>query len=167
MPAGLSVNATSGVISGTPTAAATSTVTLKATNSAGSTTKSLALTVSAATPATGTLTVVQTIQNDWGTGFTAQVVISNPTSAAVSNWSLGFTFDGKVTDIWSAAVASQVGTKWVVSPVAWTSTIPAGGSVTFGYNGTPGTTNKIPTAFLINGTAAGGTTGGGTAVAPV
>ncbi|NCX47857.1 MAG: hypothetical protein EBW82_04455, partial [Verrucomicrobia bacterium] len=39
--------------------------------------------------------------------------------------------------------------------------------VPFGYNGTPGTTNKIPVAFLINGTAAGGTTGGGTAVAPV
>ncbi|NBS07458.1 MAG: hypothetical protein EBS69_08770 [Verrucomicrobia bacterium] len=165
LPSGLTVNATSGVISGTPTAAATSTVTLKATNAGGSGTKTLTITVVAA-PSTGTLTVVQTIQNDWGTGFTAQIVISNPTSAAVSNWSLGFTFDGKVTDIWSAAVASQVGTKWVVSPVAWTSAIPAGGSVTFGYNGTPGTTYKIPAAFLINGTAAGGTTGGGTAVAP-
>ena len=167
LPAGLTVNATSGVISGTPTAVATSTVTLRATNAGGSGTKSLIVTVTAATPATGNLTVVQTIQNDWGTGFTAQVVISNPTSAAVSNWSLGFTFDGKIPEIWSATVASQVGAKWVVNPAAWTSTIPAGGSVTFGYNGTPGTTNKIPTAFLINGTAAGGTTGGGTAVAPV
>jgi GH18 family chitinase/aryl-phospho-beta-D-glucosidase BglC (GH1 family)/predicted carbohydrate-binding protein with CBM5 and CBM33 domain len=166
LPAGLTVDATSGVISGTPTAAAASTVTLKATNAGGSGTKTLTITVVAAS-VTGTLTVLQTIQNDWGTGFTAQVVISNPTSAAVSNWSLGFTFDGKITDIWSAAVASQAGTKWVVSPVAWTSTIPAGGSVTFGYNGTPGTTYKIPVAFLINGTAAGRTTNEGTAVAPV
>jgi GH18 family chitinase len=166
LPAGLTVNVTSGVISGTPTVAATSAVVLKATNAAGAGTKTLTITVAVA-PATATLTVVQTIQNDWGTGFTAQVVISNPTSAAVSNWSLGFTFDGKIPEIWSAAVASQVGTKWAVSPVAWTSTIPAGGSVTFGYNGTPGTINKIPAAFLINGTAAGGTTGGGTAVAPV
>ena len=166
LPAGLTINATSGVISGTPIAAATSAVTLKATNATGSGTKTLTITVAAA-PATATLTVVQTIQNDWGTGFTAQVVISNPTSAAVSNWRLGFTFDGKITDIWSASVGSQVGTKWVVSPVAWTSTIPAGGSVTFGYNANSGTTYKIPAAFLINGTAVGGTTGGGSAVAPV
>ena len=48
LPAGLTVNATSGVISGTPTVAATSNVTLNATNAGGSATKALTITVAAA-----------------------------------------------------------------------------------------------------------------------
>jgi hypothetical protein len=47
LPAGLSVNTGTGVISGTPTTAATSTVTLGASNSSGSDSESLTLTISA------------------------------------------------------------------------------------------------------------------------
>src|SRR6202041_3460770 len=45
LPAGLSVNTTSGLISGTPTAAGTSTVTLSATNSTGTGNATLTLTI--------------------------------------------------------------------------------------------------------------------------
>jgi hypothetical protein len=51
LPAGLSVNTTTGVISGTPTTAATSSVTISAINSGGTGTKTLSITVSAATSA--------------------------------------------------------------------------------------------------------------------
>jgi len=57
LPAGLTVNTTTGVISGTPTTAGTSTVTLSATNTGGTGNKTLTITISAApaeTPYGGT-----------------------------------------------------------------------------------------------------------------
>ena len=57
LPADLSLNVNTGEISGTPTAAGTSTFTVKATNSAGSDTKELSITITKAAPAEHTITV--------------------------------------------------------------------------------------------------------------
>ena len=57
LPAGLSLNADTGEISGTPTAEGTATFTVKATNSAGSNTKELSITITKAAPAEYTVTV--------------------------------------------------------------------------------------------------------------
>ena len=57
LPAGLSLNKDTGEISGTPTAEGTATFTVKATNSAGSNTKELSITITKAAPAEHTITV--------------------------------------------------------------------------------------------------------------
>ena len=57
LPAGLSLNADTGEISGTPTAEGTATFTVKATNSAGSNTKELSITIAKAAPTEHTITV--------------------------------------------------------------------------------------------------------------
>ena len=57
LPADLSLNVNTGEISGTPTAAGTSTFTIKATNSAGSDTKELSITITNAPAAEHTVTV--------------------------------------------------------------------------------------------------------------
>ena len=57
LPAGLSLNADNGEISGTPTADGTAKFTVKATNSAGSNTKELSITITKAAPAEHTVTV--------------------------------------------------------------------------------------------------------------
>ena len=57
LPAGLSLNADTGEISGTPTAEGTATFTVKATNSAGSNTKELSITITKAAPAEFTISV--------------------------------------------------------------------------------------------------------------
>ena len=57
LPADLSLNKDTGEISGTPTAAGTSTFTVKATNSAGSNTKELSITITKAAPTEHTVTV--------------------------------------------------------------------------------------------------------------
>jgi cathepsin L len=53
LPDGLAINATSGAITGTPTAAGTSSVSLSATNANGTGTATLTLTVTTTTPVTG------------------------------------------------------------------------------------------------------------------
>ncbi len=57
LPAGLSLNADTGEISGTPTAEGTAKFTVKATNSAGSNTKELSITIAKAAPTEYTITV--------------------------------------------------------------------------------------------------------------
>ncbi len=57
LPTGLSLNVNTGEISGTPTAAGSSTFTVKATNSAGSNTKELSITITKAPAAEYTVTV--------------------------------------------------------------------------------------------------------------
>ena len=79
LPAGLSVNTTTGVISGTPTTAGTSSVTLSATNAAGTGSATLALTINAlpAPVITSALTASGTV----GTAFSYTITASNnPTS---------------------------------------------------------------------------------------
>ncbi len=99
------------------------------------------------------------ITSDWGSGYTATVTITNTTNATMNPWSLGWTFDGQVTAIWNAVVGSHSGDQWSIKPEAWNSSIPAGGSISFGFNGVPGVKNKTPTNFVLNGTSTGG--GGG------
>ena len=57
LPDGLTLNETTGEISGTPTAAGTASLTVKAENSAGSDTKELSITIAKAAPAEHTVTV--------------------------------------------------------------------------------------------------------------
>src|SRR5208282_5402718 len=78
LPAGLSVNSTSGLISGTPTTAGTSTVTLSATDSGGTGSATLTLTINPAAPV---ITSATTASGTVGSAFSYQITASNaPTS---------------------------------------------------------------------------------------
>ena len=74
LPAGLSLNADTGEISGTPTAEGTATFTVKATNSAGSNTKELSITITKAAPAEHTITVT-TEGNGTASASSAKAVV--------------------------------------------------------------------------------------------
>lgn len=90
--------------------------------------------------------------NSWGSGFTGSVTLTNTGSTPWTSWNLAFTFPGdqKVTQGWSA-VYSQAGSAVTVTNAAWNGSVPAGGSTTFGFNGSYSGTNAAPTAFTVNG----------------
>ncbi len=78
LPAGLTVNTSSGLISGTPTAAGTSNVTVSATNGGGTGSAPLTLTVNAVPPV---ITSSGTASGTVGTAFSYQITATNiPTS---------------------------------------------------------------------------------------
>lgn len=83
------------------------------------------------------------------------MTIANGGSTAVNGWSLVFTLPGaqKITNVWSAS-ATQSGKQVTATNAACNATIPAGGSVNFGFSAgsTPGT-NGVPASFTLNGKA--------------
>ncbi|HVD96827.1 MAG TPA: carbohydrate-binding protein, partial [Cytophagaceae bacterium] len=87
LPAGLSVNTTSGVISGTPTAAGTFNATVTATNSSGTGSKAVTITVTQPAPV---ISSAATATGTTGTTFSYQIAASNsPTSFGASGLPAG------------------------------------------------------------------------------
>jgi hypothetical protein len=96
------------------------------------------------------------VTSDWGSGFTGQVNIRNSGSTAVTNWSLELDFPGQITSIWDATVASHAGNHYVVQNAGWNSTIAAGATVSFGFNGSPGNVTAGPTNYVLHGDTGAG-----------
>ncbi|HEY6922472.1 MAG TPA: endo-1,4-beta-xylanase [Steroidobacteraceae bacterium] len=106
-------------------------------------------------PPTGSCKVTYAITNQWNTGFTAGVTITNTSSAAISGWTLAWSFaNGQtVTQLWNGS-ETQSGANVTVTNLNYNANIPAGGSYNgVGFQGTWSGTNSLPTAFTLNGTA--------------
>ncbi|BDI32088.1 hypothetical protein CCAX7_41390 [Capsulimonas corticalis] len=112
LPAGLSVNTSTGAISGTPTASGTSTVTLGATNAGGTGNKTLTITIAAAPPAVPVISSGATASGTVGTAFSYQITASNsPTSYSASGLPAGLsvnTSTGLISGTPTAAGTSTV-----------------------------------------------------------
>ena len=110
--------------------------------------------VPTATPATGgSCSINYNIANDWGSGATVQVTITNSGSTAINGWTLAWTFSGNqsVTNAWNGNL-TQTGTAVTVTDVGWNGTLsPNGGSASFGFNLNYSGSNTVPTPFTLNG----------------
>jgi hypothetical protein len=166
LPSGVtaSFSPTSSTTSSVLTLAASSTATTGAftvtvTGTSGSTTESTSFTLNVAPVVVASAcTVDYKITSQWTGGFGAAITIVNGGSTTLSNWTLTWSFaNGQtISGSWNGNV-TQSGANVTVSEQSGQSwqNIPAGGSYTgFGFNGTwNGTTNSIPAAFSLNGTA--------------
>ncbi|MDQ1066385.1 glycoside hydrolase family 6 protein [Streptomyces canus] len=96
-------------------------------------------------------TVDYKVQNQWDTGFTAAVTVTNNTTAK-SSWSLKWSYTGnqKVTSGWNAKI-SQSGTAVTAANESYNGTLGTGGSASFGFQGTYSGTNAVPATFTLDG----------------
>ncbi|OAR26260.1 cellulose 1,4-beta-cellobiosidase [Streptomyces sp. ERV7] len=95
--------------------------------------------------------------NDWGSGFTADITVTNRGSAAIDGWTLTYAYAGnqQLTNGWNGTWTQSAKTV-TVKAADWNKTIAAGGAVTAGGQFTYSGTNTAPTAFALNGTACTG-----------
>jgi mannan endo-1,4-beta-mannosidase len=90
--------------------------------------------------------------NDWGSGFTANVAVTNTGASAITGWSLKWTFGGNqaVSNAWNATV-TQSGQAVTAVNMSYNATIAARGNVQFGFQATYSGANAVPAQFTLNG----------------
>ncbi|AXI90289.1 glycosyl hydrolase family 5 [Streptomyces sp. ETH9427] len=105
-------------------------------------------------PGTPAACTVSYTTNVWPGGFTANVTVTNNGSAPVDGWRLGFSLPPgqSVVHAWNASVTPSSGAVTATAP-ADNPRIAAGGSQTFGFQGTYSGSFAQPDAFQLNGTS--------------
>lgn len=90
--------------------------------------------------------------SSWPGGFTADVQVSNTGTAPVDGWKLGFTLPSgqTVTQAWNAVLSPASGAVTATN-AAFNTRIAAGGSQSFGFQGTYSGTFAEPQQFTLNG----------------
>jgi uncharacterized membrane protein len=136
--------------------AGTSTVTITGTSGSLSATTTISLTVTTSGGTGMKCTVDYVISPQNSSAFGAAITIDNTGTTAWTSWTLTWTFaNGQtVSSLWNG-METQSGANVTVKNESYNGSIAAGGSLSgIGFNGTwNGTTNAIPTAFSLNGTA--------------
>jgi Glycosyl hydrolase family 48/Cellulose binding domain/Putative Ig domain len=153
LPTGLTISPATGLISGTPTTAATYSVAVTATDTTGASgSASFTWTIGSTSPPPPASCSVSYTPNNWQGGFTANIEISNTGTSTINGWTLAFTFPGdeKITDAWNG-VASQSGESVSITNESYNATIAAGGNTTLGFQGTWTNSDAPPTSFTVNG----------------
>ncbi len=153
LPAGLSINSSTGLISGTPTTAGTSTVTVTARDGTGASGSATFTWTVATSTSGGTCHVSYTTTSEWAGGFTANVTITNTAASAINGWTLKFTFPGDqhITNAWNGS-ASQSGEAVTITNASYNGSIPAGGNTSLGFQGTWTSSDATPASYTLNGT---------------
>jgi beta-glucosidase len=96
--------------------------------------------------------VTYNLLNDWGSGATVNVTITNNSATPLSNWYLAWNFANNqtITNLWNGIV-SQSSKAVVVNNASYNGTIAAnGGAVSFGFNLSYSGTNAKPAGFTLN-----------------
>ncbi|MGW0286484.1 glycoside hydrolase family 48 protein [Streptomyces sp. NPDC003236] len=95
--------------------------------------------------------------NDWGSGFTADLTLTNRGTAAIDGWTLTYGYSGnqRLSNGWNGSW-SQSGQTVTVKNASYNGTIAAGAAVSTGAQFTYSGTNAAPASFAVNGTTCAG-----------
>ncbi|MEV6212303.1 glycoside hydrolase family 6 protein [Kitasatospora sp. NPDC051914] len=86
------------------------------------------------------------VSNDWGSGFTADVTVTNTGTTATTGWKVTWTFPGnqQITNLWNG-VQTQSGQSVSVVNQGYNGALGAGGSAGFGFQAGYSGANGVPT----------------------
>jgi len=95
------------------------------------------------------------VENNWGSGFQAQMTIVNHQSSPLVNWNLEFDSPLNISSAWDGQLVSHVGNHYKVANAGYNATIAANGSVSFHFAANPGGASAVaPTNYVLSwGTA--------------
>jgi endoglucanase len=101
---------------------------------------------SASQGGTGACTAAYSVVNQWPGGFQGQVTVTNTGTVTITGWRVTWTFPSgqTITQYWSATVA-QSGSGVTATNVSSNGTLAAGTSTSWGFLGSWGTANGVPT----------------------
>lgn len=75
---------------------------------------------------------VYKISNEWNTGLTGEIVITNSSTAAVNGWTVGWQYaTNRVTSSWNANFSGS--NPYSASNLGWNGTLQPGQSISFGF----------------------------------
>ncbi|MFD8300756.1 endo-1,4-beta-xylanase [Streptomyces sp. NPDC059690] len=99
-------------------------------------------------PPSDACSATYSVQSQWNTGFTGQVTVSC-SGASLSSWKANWTFGAgqQITQAWNAT-CTQTGSSVSCANASYNGSVPDGGSVTFGFNGSWSGSNPVPTVTL-------------------
>jgi poly(hydroxyalkanoate) depolymerase family esterase len=102
------------------------------------------------TSAPGACRISDTV-DAWGNGLVENITISNTGTSAVNGWSLVFALPGgqTITSGWSATYSPSSG-RVTATSASYNGSIPAGGSVSIGFQATHTGNAATPGAFTLN-----------------
>lgn len=75
---------------------------------------------------------VYKITNQWNTGLTGEIVVTNNTSSAINGWTVGWQYaTNRLTGSWNANLSGN--NPYSASNMGWNGNLPVGQSATFGF----------------------------------
>jgi chitodextrinase len=94
----------------------------------------------------GGCTATYSVSSQWGSGFTANVTVTNTGTSPTAGWKVGWTWGGnqQVTNLWNG-MGSRSGQSETVTNAGYNGSIPPGGNTTFGFQATYSGSNPSPT----------------------
>jgi endo-1,4-beta-xylanase len=88
------------------------------------------------------------VTQQWSTGFIGEVTVRNTGAAALSGWTVRWTFTAgqSIGNLWNGALSTS-GSSVTVGNAGYNGSIGAGGSTTFGFQASSGSTNPAPSGI--------------------
>jgi poly(hydroxyalkanoate) depolymerase family esterase len=94
----------------------------------------------------GGCTAAYSVTNQWSTGFTADVTVTNNGTAASTGWKVSWTWSGnqRISSVWNGVPAGS-GPSVVITNAGYNGSIAPGGNTAFGFQAGYSGTNTSPT----------------------